>query len=53
MHSEDHLLPLRVNLAKIKEEPNIINLKKQNKPNMLKLIYVFGKGQVAKKDLFK
>lgn len=47
MHSEDQLLPLRINLAKVKED---VGLKKS--PNKIKLSYVFGKGQIAKKDLF-
>lgn len=52
VHSDDHLLPLRIYLAKIKEENSQIKRNK-NKATKNKLTYIFGRGQAAKKDLFQ
>lgn len=54
VHAEQHLLPLRINLAKIKED--LGGGKKTSSPNQknkLKYSYVFGKGQFTKRDLSK
>ena len=51
VHSEDQLLPLRINLAKLREEQG--SLRKNTKLPKNKFLYIFGKGQYAKKDIHK